>query len=253
MRQQLFVSQGDATTLAMTPGPELQAALDAAYEVFAAYPRPAALEAPSHREPEALLARLTSAPLRQLPCEAIGPYAGWAMTTVGDDRDYRHFLPRLLALAVQGDCAHMGIDPHALARKVLHGGFRTWSRDERAAVVDVFEAAAGQAIGEALDQATPEPWLMGLGELGVSVSPLLQAWLTADSVDAGLHLVEAVRSEAHASRRGGEARSLPEAQAVRLWLRGPAVRERLEALLLKAPEDEIWRVEAALIESAAFS
>ncbi len=252
MRRQLFVSRGGATTLAMTPGPQLQAALDAAYEVFARHGRPTALDAPPHRRPEALLANLTAAPLRELSCEAVGPYAGWAMTTVGDSGNYRHFLPRLLELAVQGDCPHMGTDPDQLARKVLYGGLCTWPADERDAILAVFEAAARQAIGEPLDQATPDPWLTGLAEMGASVSPLLQAWLAADSLDANLHLVEAVRSEAHASRRGDEGQSAPEVQALRLWLRGSAVRERLEALLLKAPEDEIWRVEAALIESAAF-
>ncbi len=235
----------------MTPGPELQAALDAAYDVFARHPRPMAFKAPSYRKPQALLAKLTSAPLRALPGEVIGPYAGWAMTTVGDDVDYRHFLPRILELTVAGDCHHIGVEPEELARKIAYGGFQKWPRDERAAVIDVFSAAARQAIGEALDQATPEPWLIGLGELGESVSPLLQAWLAATSVDAGLHLVEAVRSEAfRRSDRDDPAQSHPEALAVRLWLRGPAVRERLEALLFEVPEDETWRVEAALIESA---
>jgi hypothetical protein len=252
MRQQLFVSSGGATTFAMTPGPELQAALHAAYEVFAAYRRPGRLEAAPTRDPDAILAELTSAPLRELSADRIGYYAGKAMTTVSDDRNYRHFLPRLLELAALGDCGDVGTDPEGLARKIVYGDFHTWPRDERAAVVGVFEAAARQAIGEALDQATPEPWLIGLGELGVSASPLLQLWLAADSLDAGLHLVEAVRSEAYAARRGDEVQSAPEAQAVRLWLRGPTVRERLETLLRKVPEDEIWRVEAALIESAAF-
>ncbi|PXA86100.1 hypothetical protein DMC25_09275 [Caulobacter sp. D4A] len=234
----------------MTPGPELQAAIDAAYDVFAAYRRPGRLEAAPTRDPDRILADLTSAPLRELNSERISYYAGKAMTTVGDDRDYRHFLPRLLELAAQKDCGDMGTDPEELARKTVHGDFKKWPRDERAAVIGVFTAAARQAIGEALDQATPEPWLIGLGELGESVSPLLQAWLAATSVDAGLHLVEAVRSEAFRSDRDAPTQSHPEALAVRLWLRGPAVRERLEALLFEVPEDETWRVEAALIESA---
>ncbi|MFT4253484.1 MAG: hypothetical protein QM608_13475 [Caulobacter sp.] len=237
----------------MTPGPELRAALDAAYDVFARYGRPSALEAPPHRKPEALLAALTAKPLREAPCEAVGRYAGWATTTVGGIEDYKHFLPRVMELAVGGKCPHMGCEPEILGGRIAYAGLATWPARERAAVTAVFEAAARQAIDETLDAATPEEWLTAVGELGVAVAPLLQAWLSARSVDAGLHLAEAVRSEAarRADGRDDLAQRPPEARAVRLWLRGSAVRERLEALLFEVPEDETWRVEAALIESEA--
>ena len=39
--------------------------------------------------------QLTSAPLKELTGEEIGPYSGYAITTVGDADDYRHFLPRI--------------------------------------------------------------------------------------------------------------------------------------------------------------
>lgn len=246
MRQQLFVALVDATPLAMTPDPELQAAIDRAYDVFAPHGRPGRLDASPARDGERILADLTFAPLRRLPVDRLGGYAGWAMTTVGDDKAYRHFLPRILELAALDGGGHMGTDPEILAGKILYGGFQGWPRDERAAVVGVFTAAARQAIGEALDQATPDPWLIGLEALGESVSPLLADWLAATSLDAGLQLVEAVRSDAF--RGDDPARSPPRAPALRLWLRGPAVLKRLETLLLEAPEDETWRVEAALIE-----
>ncbi|KSB90242.1 hypothetical protein AS593_20315 [Caulobacter vibrioides] len=235
----------------MTPGPELQAALDAAYDVFARYPRPGALEASPHRDPARILADLSSAPLRDLPGEKIRYYAAVAISTVGDDRAYRHFLPRILDIAVDGGCEGAGVEPESLAGKIAHAGFEGWPKRERMAVLELFDAASRQAIEEPLDQATPEPWLIGLAELGGSASPLLGAWLTAGSINAALHLVEAVRSQAF--RRSGHddpAKSHPEARAVRLWLRSPPVLARLETLLLEVPQDETWRVEAALIESA---
>ncbi len=79
--------------------PELQRLIDDCYDAFAPYPPPRSLHA--LRDPVAILATLTSAPLRELTGEQIGPYAGWAMTTVGDVTDYKHFLPRILEQAVR--------------------------------------------------------------------------------------------------------------------------------------------------------
>ena len=83
--------------------PKLAAALQQAYQVFANLPRPAHLEAAPHRDGDRMLSSLTAAPLRELTGEQIGPYAGCAITTVGSERDYRHFLPRILELAVEGE------------------------------------------------------------------------------------------------------------------------------------------------------
>ena len=80
--------------------PELQDVIDNCYASFAFYRLPRRLEAPAYRDPTAILATLSSAPLRELTGDQLGPYASWAMTTVGEVDDYRHFLPRILELAI---------------------------------------------------------------------------------------------------------------------------------------------------------
>jgi hypothetical protein len=78
------------SSVLMTSG--LRDALESAYRAFDDVPRPEQVE----RHGESILELLTSMPLRQLPPDVIGPYAGWAITTAGSARDYMDFLPRIL-------------------------------------------------------------------------------------------------------------------------------------------------------------
>lgn len=77
----------------MEPDPELNSAIDLCYEVFGTHPTPRSLNASPIRDAKAILQTLTSKPLRELSGEAIGPYSGYALTTVGNANDYKHFLP----------------------------------------------------------------------------------------------------------------------------------------------------------------
>src|SRR5688572_12779267 len=91
--------------------PELQAAIENAYRVFAAYhpgqrldygSRVSASE-PDHRE---MLAVLTRTPLRSLPVEAIDAYFEYIRSAHFDGGfnadEVRYFLPRALELIAQG-------------------------------------------------------------------------------------------------------------------------------------------------------
>ena len=89
---------------------KLRAAIDTLYSVFARYEVPQELDAPEHREPEKLRGELTAVPLRKLDSNALDPYASWAMTTVDGPDTYRHFLPRILELALESH-AHIGLEP----------------------------------------------------------------------------------------------------------------------------------------------
>jgi hypothetical protein len=90
--------------------PELQAAIDNAYRVFAAYcPRPpldygsrVSVSEADHRE---MLAVLTQTPLRSLPVEAIDAYFEYIRSAHFDGKfnadEVRYFLPRALELIAQ--------------------------------------------------------------------------------------------------------------------------------------------------------
>jgi hypothetical protein len=236
----------------MTPDPDLQAALDAVYAAFDRYRRPTALEAAPGRDPKGVLARLSAKPLAELTADDFGGYLGWAMTTMGGGGDYKHFLPRILELAVRGPAqVHVGGDPEGLARKILYGQFSDWTADERAAIVAAFDAAWRQALRASPEEEEAEDWLRGLIVLGEPVEAPLAAWLASDDHRAGLHLADAVSSEifrrSNARTSFGDGDEYAAYRAYSTWLAGPAVRERLERLILEIDgEDEAWRLEQAL-------
>lgn len=162
----------------MTPAGPLLAALDAAYEAFSRYPRPQRLEAASPtRDPAKILATLASAPLRSLSGEQIGPYAGWALTTVGSVGDYKHFLPRILEQAVRAP-EWMGTQPPVVASRLNMAKWRTWPKLESAAVIEVFVAALRDSTcRHPNDGGDASEWLCALASLGEDVQPRLREWL----------------------------------------------------------------------------
>lgn len=235
----------------MTPEPDLQTALDTAYAAFRRYRRPSGLEAAPGRNPRRILAALSARPLAELTSDDIGGYMGWAITTAGGVDDYKHVLPRILELAVQGPArVHVGGDPESLAGKIVYGQFASWPADERAAIIGAFTTAWRQALRTSLEEEEAEDWLRGLITLGEPVEALLADWLESGDPLAGLHLADAVRSETF---RRGDARppfrrdEYAVYEAYSAWLAGPAVRERLERLVLEIESNEdSWRLEQAL-------
>lgn len=237
---------------AMTPEPDLQAALNAVYAVFHAYPCPKALEAAPTRDPKRVLAQLSSRGLAELTSDDINGYMGWAMTTIGGVNDYKHFLPRILELAVQGPGrVHVGGDPESLARKIVYGEFAGWPADERAAIVTALDAAWRQALRTSLEEEEAEDWLRGLIALGEPNQERLSAWLENRAPLAGLHLADAVCSEIfwreNARPPFGPGNEYTMYEAYSIWLADGAVRERLNRLTLEIGDDEeAWRLQRAL-------
>lgn len=231
---------------AMTPGPDLQAALDAVYAAFDRYPPPKVLEAPSHRKPKQLLARLIAKPLALLTAEDIGPYTGWAMTTVGGVEDYKHFLPRILELSVLGADVHLCGDPELLAGKIDYGAFSDWPENERAAILGAYDAAWRQALRTFPDEVEAEAWLLGLIELGEPIDARLTTWIDNPDLVAGLQLADAASSEAFRRADPRRPAQMGARAGYEAWLAGPAVRQRLERLILEVDDEEAWRVAQAL-------
>jgi hypothetical protein len=236
----------------MKPDLDLQAALEAAYAVFQRYPRPKALAAAPTRNPKRVLAQLSNRPLSELTSDDIGGYMGWAMTTVGSVKDYKHFLPRILELAAQGSArVHVGGDPESLAGKIAYGQFADWPADERAAIVTAFDAAWRQALSMSPDEEESEDWLRGLIALGEQVGECLAVWLESHAPMARLHLAGAVSSEIFRRKNArppfgpGNEYSMYEAYSV--WLAGAAVHERLAFWADEiGGDEEAWRLQQAL-------
>ncbi|RAZ90409.1 hypothetical protein DPM33_12850 [Mesorhizobium hawassense] len=238
--------------------PELQDVIDDCYEAFASYRPPRWLDAPPYRDPAAILATLSSAPLRQLTSDQLGPYASWAMTTVGGEDDYKHFLPRILELAI-GDQSHPGIDPPAIAGKLRYGGWPTWSVEERAAVQAVFAGAWRYALKQHPDDYDPERWLNGIALIDSDLDAALAAWLSSPSPNATLQLAEFFRGTAErlfsdrANRDFWQGAGDEAIETMRRWLPSEPVVDRLLSAGGTVGSGDEWRIDQALLALNALS
>lgn len=237
------------------PEAHLAAAIEAAYEAFAAYPLPRVLNTSPLRDPKAILRQLSSAPLRDLSDEAIGPYSGWALTTVGNDLDYRHFLPRIFELAV-ADPAWLGCDPPVLADKLEYAYWRSWPLPEREVVIGYFRAAHIAMIARHPDMAFDAAlWLCGLVKLGEPLAEAFGDWFNATSPNAALQLARFVNEQAPNWRRSHEVRG-PWWDGLSPALRHEIARElmsersraKIEGATDASDEDRFYLIDAALIE-----
>jgi hypothetical protein len=235
----------------MQPNPQLQRAIDRCYDAFAAYPEPLELDASTLRDPVQILKDLTSAPLHQISGEHIESYAGFAMTTVGDVEDYKHFLPRILELAMEG--SFLGAEPLIIGERLKLGEWLKWPLPEQEAVRDLFVEAWKQGLYEHPDDEIAEDWLCGIANLDLDISAALEVWDETPAVNATLQLAEFCLTEAgYVFEEDAEERgywSYPSEANVRLvrnWLLSDGVSRRLSAARSGVRSPDIWRIEKAL-------
>lgn len=234
---------------------QLKAAIDAAYRAFSRYPLPRQLETSPLRDPKQILRQLSSAPLRDLPGEAIGPYSGWALTTVGNDRDYRHFLPRIFELAVT-DPVWLGATPPVIAGKLKMAQWQTWPAAEITAVTAFFGAANDAMVARHPDMAFDAAlWLCGSVVLGEPLADVFGRWLTSPSPNAPLQLGRFLIDQAKYWRRSGAVGGpwwddLDQTlrREIGCELMSDRVRVKLEAVTEASEDDRFQLIDAALIE-----
>lgn len=185
---------------------KLNDAIAQCYAAFANMPCPRRLTASPLRDGDKILRALTSAPLRELSGEQIGPYSGWAITTVGDGDDYRHFLPRILELSVI-DPVWLGTEPPVVASRMEMACWRDWPAAQQSAVLRVFHAAFDALVEiHPHDAHSVDGWFCGLITLGQSVSLTVERWRCIASPNAGLHMATFINDNATGLHRHGEVR-----------------------------------------------
>ncbi|MDL4818278.1 hypothetical protein [Actinomadura opuntiae] len=121
----------------MPPDAPYRDAADALYAAFAHVPRPTrVVGCPCCVPPDAdrpLLAR----PPRDLGAQDLARYAAKALSTWGDENDFRYFAPRLLELAAGDAFAYP--DTEIVFGKLGQAGWERWGqRDAVAAFLDAF-------------------------------------------------------------------------------------------------------------------
>ena len=235
----------------MSPGNQLEAAIERAYVAFAHVPCPTSLEASPVHDAKAILRDLTAAPLRQLGPEQVKDFASSAMTTVGTEDDFRHFLPRLLELAVR-DASAFGTEPQVIAGKLVYGGWTRWGAAERIAVTDLFGAAMDAAIEQPLLYGRDAgDWLCGLARLDISPDPWLARWRAAGSTNAKAQLASLVNGIVSVEGEVFAAYWQEVSAAIKTtivdWLFDPATRDRLVATRPLVAPDDAWDIDLALM------
>ncbi|HEV7289807.1 hypothetical protein [Sphingomonas sp.] len=238
---------------------ELRDAIEHSYLVFAGMPCPRKLETSHLRNGDEILRALTSAPLRELGGEQVGPYSGWAITTVGNDRDYRHFLPRIIELAVT-EPVWLGTEPPVTASRLEMATWRAWPADQQSAVLRLFHAAFDAMIARHPDEWPSEAaeWFCGIANLGQPVAPPFERWRSSTSANAALNMARFIISESRHLRQHGEVRGSfwkDVSEDTRREVAQLLLEERTIAFLHSAAErvseeDRFYHLDAAVAELA---
>jgi hypothetical protein len=189
------------------------------YAVFARYPQRSIEACPCCVSSEDLT-RLARLPLRRLTERHLSTYAVKALTTWGDETDFKHFLPRLFELALDNDSWPLDLDH--LAIKLEYAEWRRWPEHERAAVAELFAAAFTAAVDG--DPAAPDTRdtvaiLDRVDALDLDPAPLLDATFETLRGRALTHLVRLCEKALGLSRR--------KTPRWTTWLRGDALRAKV--------------------------
>ena len=184
----------------------LRVAIERSYSAFASMPRPQKLEASPFHDADEILQTLTSAPLRELENEQVGPYSCSAITTIGDERDYRHFLPRIFELAVTCP-VWSGAEPPITASRLNMATWRSWPAEQQAAVLHFFRAAFAAVIQTHPYQGQHAAhWFCGIVILRSSAALTFERWRSSSSPNTALHMASFIIDEAKHLSRHAEVR-----------------------------------------------
>jgi hypothetical protein len=161
------------------------------------------------------------------------------MTTWGNARDYRYFLPRILELAASDDGrSWMGLGVDLISSKLLYGHWESWPLAEREVLQDYFLASFLRELTgrDELDADALLHLCAGLRH-AEDTEPYWEPWRT-DDFEALLHLVGILERFTANDRRGWEAtwRAHPRALEVHAFLSDPSVPDHLERVALARAE-----------------
>jgi hypothetical protein len=152
---------------------ELRQSIEQLYGVFANYP----LAGPVEGCPCCINAvdkqSLVSAPLRELTSESLNHYSRKAMTTWGSVHEFKHFLPRIFELALNG--RDLEADIEIVIGKLQCAEWHTWPDEEREAVRAYLMAGWKGIVSGSVTYIEPTGWLCGVGIAGENLTPYFRS------------------------------------------------------------------------------
>jgi len=174
---------------------ELQAAVEGLYVAFASYPLRDEVVGCSHCVFPDDQTSLHRAPLRELQSEDLSKYSFKAMSTWGDDRDFRHFLPRLFELLPSEP---LGIGPECVANRLQLADWTKWPEPEQLAVRRWLHAVWRAYLVEfpadwAREFYTADECLCTIAAGLSDLTPLLDLWESDESVPHLRHIALVLR------------------------------------------------------------
>lgn len=218
------------------------------YKVFAVYPIPAYTDPCLHCHSMDDEAKLRSKPLRELGLDELKDYASDALLVWGDERVFKHFLPRIYELYVTTTDPYLDLcDPEIMFSKFRHGQWRTWPKNEQAAVESFLHALWADVLANPPEQGSfvdVESWLCSLAQSEDDLSSYLSQWIDDERQPACLALSALLISSAVAlpSTRGRNAfweERDAQSEQLQVWAKSPAVRAKLERARTKWEDAEL--------------
>lgn len=234
--------------------PALEQAIEDLYAVFARYPLRARIDGCPHCALEQRERALHTAPLRKLPEEHVGYFAFKAMTTFGDEDDFRHFFPRIAELLSVGGGVH-ACSLGTIVSKLEYGRWRAWPEPEQHAIERWIDALWTSFVGDPGYGGPHWEHLLDAALVaGVDLREHLSRWARAQSWYALDHLAHVVLHTAAASNFSGIAYSgKPWGAELDAWVRtDPDVRRALHEVSVPEPRDDTKQLIAAAIDAFSF-
>jgi hypothetical protein len=211
-------------------------ALEALYTTFASYPLRHPIVGCPCCVSVADQKRLESHALRQLDSNDLARFSWKAMTTWGDENDFRHFLPRVLELLSDARERRNLPELFVIFGKLRYGHYQSWPQQEQGAIIDyllllwqrILDSHPGGGEDSLLASDYLEALLAGIDDL----APFLDAWHDRRQPSSLCHLAELILHHAWKD---------PFAQHTQIltWLRDRRTREMLEEGFY-AVMDEVW-------------
>ena len=134
------------------------------------------------------LALLYSKPLHELSDEDLNKYSFKALTTWGDEDDFRHFLPRLFE--IQAIATFALTDTETLFSKLKYGNWELWDTEEQKKIQEYFFALWKYFLTENKpeDLSYSETYICAFSQAVDDPSPFLDMWLDLEDKVAYEHL-----------------------------------------------------------------
>ncbi|HEV2235881.1 MAG TPA: hypothetical protein VGR57_04385 [Ktedonobacterales bacterium] len=174
----------------------LRAAIGGLYATFASYPLKRVIVGCPHCVSRADSGTLHIRALDALTADDVRFYAFKAMTTFGDEEDFKHFLPRLLELLAReveagGAEEDLGFDEEVLGGKLAMAGYSDWPAVEREAVERFLDAMWAVLLARFPTKLEAETFLCFLAQF-TTLDRYLALWRATRTRSALAHVAVAV-------------------------------------------------------------